>query len=566
MAQPDYEALEREIRELAGRVAALEQCVGLARAAPPVEADAAVSAPPSPSDASTDGPLAATAHIVPLLGRALLGIAGAYLLRALTEAGALPVNAGALLGTVYALAWLAWAARTPAERRLETALHSLTSAMVMAPLVWEATVRMGALTPWAAALVLAVFMGCGLALSWRKSLFIPATITTVTGCGTAAALLIATQNVVPFTVVFLVTAAMIEVSACLEHWLGERWLAASTADLSVLLATWLVTNPRGVPEGYAPIPHGALLGMVGALLGIYLCSTIVRTLLRRFRFTGFETAQCGAALAIAVNAALRLSERFPALAPGIGIFALVCAAACYAVSFLLLERRGGGRNFNTYSTFAILLALAGTWVLLPMKVLPPVWAAIAVGCAWAGGKRHRATLEWHGAIYLVLALALSGAWVGALGETAQLGAGAFGAAAAVLCYVASGSAVGRNFEAARMAIAAAAVWQTAGLLAGLLTTAYHAIFGPAAAHAYCAAGRTGVLAVGALVLAEAGSRRDRPEWTRLVIPLMAIGGYRLLMVDAHQGSKPALVISMLLYGGSLMALPKLMRRRPGPLG
>jgi hypothetical protein len=557
MAQPDYEALEREVRELAERVGELERYVGIARAS---GAGGAGAGEPDRGSAAGGDALAATAGLVPLVGRALLGLAGAYGLRAFTESGYLPASVGAVLGTLYALAWLAWAARTPAEHRLETALHSLTSAMVLAPLVWEATVRMGALTPWAAALILLIFMFFGLAVSWRKALLIPATITTITGCGTAAGLLVATHDVMPFTVVFLATAALIEISACLEHWLSERWLAASTADLSVLLATWLVTNERGLPAGYAPISHGALLGAVGALVGIYLSSTIVRTLLRGFRFTAFETAQCGAALAIAVNAALRLSEEVPALAPSIGLFALVCAAACYAVAFLLLERRGGGRNFYTYSTFGILLALAGTWVLLPANALAAVWAALAVACVWAGGHHHRATLQWHGAIYLVLALVLSGAWLGSLAETAQVGAAVFGALAATLCYAVRGTGTGRNFDLLRLVIAGAAVWQTAGMVSELLSAGYHGVYGPGANHAYCAALRTGVLALGSLALAWTGSRWPRPEWPRLVVALMIVGGYRLLMVDAHEGSKPALVISMLLYGGTLMMLPKLMRK------
>jgi len=555
MAQPDYESLVREIRELAERVAALERYVGILR-----PAGAGETAEPAAGPQETADALAVTAGMVPLVGRALLGLAGAYLLRAFTESGSLAASLGAALGTVYALAWLAWAARTPAGHKLETALHSLTSAMVLAPLVWETTVRMGALTPWEAAAILFVFIFFGLALSWRKALLIPATITTVTGCGTAAGLLVATHDVVPFTLVFLAAAALIEASACLEHWLSERWLAASTADLSVLLATWLVTREQGLPESYAPISHGALLAMVGLLLAIYLSSTIVRTLLRGFRFTGFETAQCGAALAIAVNAALRLSEQVPALAPGIGLFALVCAAACYAAAFLLLERRGGGRNFYTYSTFGILLALAGTWVLLPENGLIAAWAALAVGCVWAGGRHHRATLQWHGAIYLALALAVSGAWVGPLAETAQIGLASFGGLAALLCYAVTGKGSGRNFDLLRLAIAGAAAWQTAGLAAALLTAGYHGIFGPQAVHAYCAALRTGVLALGSMALAWSGARWRRPEWPRLVFPLMALGGYRLLMVDAHQGSKPALVISMLLYGGTLMLLPKLMRK------
>ena len=553
MPQPDFDALQQELKELALRVDAIEQRVGIAprvAAAPPGE----IAGAPQ-----TDA-LAATAGAFPLFGRALLGIAGAYLLRALTESGSVPASLGAGLGTLYALAWLAWAARTPAEHKLETTLHSLTSALVLAPLVWEATVRMGALTPWAAALVLLIFIASGLKLSWRKALLIPATITTVTGCGTAAALMVATENVVPFAAVLIGAAALVEAAACFEHWLGERWLTASLADGSVLLATWLVTNPRGLPEGYAPIPAGALLALVGALVAVYLTSTIVRTLLRGFRFTGFETAQCGAALLIAVNAALRMSEAVPALAPGIGVFALACAAACYAVSFLLLERRESGRNFYTYSTFGLLLAIAATWVLLPADALPAAWSLLAAACVWAGRKRNRATLQWHGIIYLAPALVFSTAWTGPLSESARIGVQGFGAAAALCAYVLAGRAEGRNFDAVRTALGGAAVWECAGLVAAVLSSAYHGSLGADAPHAYCAVIRTGTIAAGALALAAGASRWARWEWSRLVIPLMLAGGYRLLMLDAHQGSRTAFAISMVLYGGTLMMLPSLLKR------
>src|SRR6185369_9568591 len=130
--------------------------------------------------------------------------------------------------------------------------------------------RFHAVTPWTAALTLLAFTIFGLAISWRKDLLIVATIATLACFITAAALLIATHDVVPFTVVFLATAAAVEVSACLNHWLAERWLAAAAADLSVLLATWLVTNPRGLPEGYAPIPHAWLTAAQVGLLALYL--------------------------------------------------------------------------------------------------------------------------------------------------------------------------------------------------------------------------------------------------------------------------------------------------------
>src|SRR6185312_12399263 len=154
--------------------------------------------------------------------------------------------------------------RTP--HRLETAAYSLTSVLVLSPLLLEATTRFHTISTRTAGALLLMFTLFGLAVSWRKDLRIVATFATLAGLGTGAALLLSTQDVLPFTFVFLTIALAMEVSACLNHWLSERWLTAAAADLAVLLATWLVTNERGLPEGYAAIPYAALLGAQVALL------------------------------------------------------------------------------------------------------------------------------------------------------------------------------------------------------------------------------------------------------------------------------------------------------------
>src|ERR1039458_9331509 len=172
----------------------------------------------------------------------------------------------------------------------------------------NSTTSFHAISTWTAAALLLTFTLFGLGVSWRKDLLVVATFATLAGLGTSAALLMATHDVLPFTFVFLAIALAMEVSACLNHWLSERWLTAAAADLAVLLATWLVTGEHGLPEGYAAIPHAALLGAQVALLGIYLSSTIVRTLLRGFTFTWFETAQCAAAFLISVGGGLQLTS------------------------------------------------------------------------------------------------------------------------------------------------------------------------------------------------------------------------------------------------------------------
>ena len=335
MPQPDWEELDR-------RVAHLEKLMGVEPAplsalagAAPAEAKAQHTAIPAEVNPTA---------LLPILGRALLGLAGAYLLRAVTESAAISPASGVAAGILYAVFWLSWAARTPAANRLETAIHSLTAVLVLCPLLWEATLRFHAISTWAAAATLVLFVVFGLTVSWRKNLLTVATIVTLAGLTTAAGLLIATRDVMPFTLVFLAIAAAVEISSCLEHWLSERWLAALAADLAVLLATWLVTREHGLPEGYAAIPYVWLLGAQVALLAIYLASTIVRTLLRGLNFTWFETAQCAAAFLIGVGGGLRLSRRRTSHRPA---FALACAAACYVVSFALLDRAAAAAATST---------------------------------------------------------------------------------------------------------------------------------------------------------------------------------------------------------------------------
>jgi len=550
-------SLEDDVRDLSERVRRIEQALSMAPTA-------SVAAAPE-ADVQVEN-TAGTSRLPFVLGRALLGLAGAYLLRALTEGGTMPAGVGVAAGIAYAILWMVWAARTAAAERVEIALHSLTAVLVLAPLLWEAVTRFCAVSTWTAGAILLFFTVFGLAISWRKDILILATIATLAGLGTAGGLLIATHDVVPFTLVFLAIGAAVEVSACLEHWLSERWLAASAADLAVLLATWLVTNERGVPPNYAPIPHGALLAALVLLLAIYLSSTIVRTLLRGFTFTFFETAQCGIALAITLNGCLRLSAEDPRIAPAVGTMALLCAAACYVVSFVLLDRKGSrGRNFYTYSTFGILLAVAGTRILLSLEAVSALWLGMAAACSWAGAFYRRFTLQLHGAIYLGLALVFLGVLQASaeslLGTVQWSGemqlALAGGAIAATVCYTHCGPGM------LRLALAGALALILAGVAAASLTFGYHAAFGVSASQSYCATIRTCLLAGSALLLGWAGARWRRVELSRLIYPAMLVAAYRLIADDMRQERKAAAVISLLVYGVALMMLPRLnAMRRP----
>lgn len=572
MFEADLDELRQEVRDLTNRISRLEE--SLAARGDLISTREAVPAAP-PHDAGITAQIPDTTSTLPVLGSALLGLAGAYLLRAIAEFGVLPPRAVFTLGTLYAVAWLLWAARAPIERKVATTIYSLTSVLILSPLLWEATLRFHMITTWEASTVLVAFTLIGLAVSWRRDLLVVATISTLAGLGTAGALLIATHDAMPFTWVFLAIAAAVEACACLNHWLGERWLAAAAANLSVLLATWLLTNPNGLPDVYAPISPRALFAAQMALLAIYLSSVIVRTLLRGLTFTTFETGQCVLAFAIGLGGAMRLSAGNAHMTPAIGGFSLLCGAACYAISFVMLERHGShGRNFYTYSTFGILLVLVGCRMLLSDGAAGIAWSMLAVACIGAGGRWTRLTLEIHGGIYLVLALAVAGTLQQAAGfllgsefwldsAHAALWMGVAVAGASYLLAVRFAPSIGdsRSLRTFRLALASVLAWEVLGLSAGGLTRIYHGLTGMPAGDPYCATVRTGVVTGAALLLALIGSRSKFSHLAQLVYPLMLLGAYRLVAVDMHQDRKVALFLSLLLYGAALMTIPRLRRVR-----
>jgi hypothetical protein len=239
----------------------------------------------------------------------------------------------------------------------------------------------------------------------------------------------------------------------------------------------------------------------------------------------------------------------------------------------MLDRDGArGRNFYTYSTFAILLTISGSRILLSGEAAAIAWSLLAICAIWVGGVFLRLTLKVHGCIFLLLALAASSALEQALGlllgnRTWPGGAPWAiwsGALTASLCYAIGtrhAAAVTPSFSsrALRILVAGSSVLMLAGIAAGLLTSGYHLVAGAQATHAYCATIRTFVLSASALLLAWAGGRWERPEFSHLVYPVMALGAYRMIGVDLQQDRTAVLFLSLLLYGGALILLPKLIR-------
>jgi hypothetical protein len=92
--------------------------------------------------------LSRSSNPMPVIGKVFLGVAGAYLLRALAESGSLPMWAVAGVAMLYAGAWLLAAARTPSSPIFAGASYATTAAVILPPMLWELTLRFKVMPAW----------------------------------------------------------------------------------------------------------------------------------------------------------------------------------------------------------------------------------------------------------------------------------------------------------------------------------------------------------------------------------------------------------------------------------
>ena len=100
--------LEQKVSQLSSAVTALDQRLARLESRP-VAAASVAEAPPVADTVETvlEAPSDITVvAVLSLIGRTCLILGGAYVLRALTDAGTLPRVGGTVLGIAYAIAWL----------------------------------------------------------------------------------------------------------------------------------------------------------------------------------------------------------------------------------------------------------------------------------------------------------------------------------------------------------------------------------------------------------------------------------------------------------------------------
>ncbi len=189
--------LRSSVGQLEARIAHLEgQAPSAVEAAPGAGAGALESAAAGTAPASRGwrDPIA----LLSLIGRLFIVLGGAYLLRAMTDTGAIPPAGGVALGLAYGLVWLALADRAAGRgQRPGAVFHGLGAAMVAFPVVFEATTHFRVFPGASSAAALAVLTAGLLVVAWRRRLQALAWIAVAVAIPTSVVILAKTGVVVP---------------------------------------------------------------------------------------------------------------------------------------------------------------------------------------------------------------------------------------------------------------------------------------------------------------------------------------------------------------------------------
>jgi len=550
LSQPGLDQLADEIECLKRRISALEQLVS--RSAPDITPVSSAVLPALNLNPS--------AGAVVLLGKALLGIAGAYFLRALVEASILPRPLGIALGMLYSAAWLCLAARTPKAQRFAGALDACASILIFVPLLWEATMRFRVVPLWAAALLISFYAAFGIILSW----IYPQPLTmrlALTGSAIAAiAFLIAGRDLLPFALALLGMAAATEILTCLHQRVDERWVVAACSDLSIVIFAYIATRKPDALEGYSRVSWQAALALGAALAMIYVASSIAVLFTERERLGLFEIVQLAVALTIAVVGGLKAAQGNTLAVSAIGILALLAAICGYLLG---AAPQAGVAKFNSkvFQTFAWALMVTGATLLFSGVPLILAFCAIAINCSWISHHSDDGALKLHAAAYIALAafasrlpmLSLNELFGGGNQPYPALVCGILLVTGAV-CYAPAIRGRSSGWQAlSPMVVAATLAWIMAGAVAHTVSLA----------GAFAASG-TGVLMALSLVLAWMGVRWHRAELVWLVYTLMALGAYKLLTRDLVQERSLPLLLSLLFFGSTLILLARILQNRNSP--
>ena len=556
------ERLTTRLDALEHRVLALEHPRDSANAASVVAIEAAPTLVAT-TESDQEFPVTVSGGLFPVLGKAMLGIAGAYLLRAVAESSSLPKVGVAAIAIAYALAWLVWASWAKAGEWLAGTVYACTSALILAPMLWELTLRFNVLPAPVTAAVVCGFVIAASALAWKREFAPVLWVANVTAAAIALPLSIASHQMMPFIVVLLVMVLICEWAATFKRESGVRVLAALAADAAIWAQIYIYSGAETTRADYPTLSSGWLLAPGLALFGLVGASVLYRTVLKGKRITVFETAQ---AMITFLLAAFGLITFGPAGSTFVlGICCLVLAGAGYATATLRMGDSGERRNALVFANWSGALLLAGSLISLPQHWQGPWLGVAAVAATIAGTRLMWLTLEVHGVVFLLTAAAISGLLneiiSGLAGTTA--GSPAWSVLAVTACAIACYAGLKPCEQKAwmRQAIAIVFAAMAMGAVAALLVEGLVGLIAlkmiPGAHH--LAFVRTFTVCAATLALAFSGAHWRRRELTRIGYAALALVAVKLVFEDLRHGHLAFIAASIFLFAVTLIVVPRVAR-------
>ena len=555
------------LARLTARLEALEQRVcALEHPAQAASFTAQLEANPTTAAESTAELQGSTVGTFSVLGKAMLGVAGAYLLRAVAESNVLPSAAVAAVAILYALTWLVWASRAKSGDWLTGTVYAGTSALILAPMLWELMFRFNVLTASTAAAIVAGFAVATWALAWKREIAPVWWVANLAAAATALVLAIASHQLIPFIAALLAMVLMSEYDVLRGRVSGVRVLVSLAGDAAIWALIFIYASQESTRENYPRLGAAALIVPGLLLFFIVGASVIYETLRAKKRITIFETIQTTAAFLLAACGLLYFGS--PASAIVFGIACLVLASIGYALVLTRFKSDEDQRNLLVFASWSGLLMLAGSMTCLP-EDFQPVWlGSWAVVASWTGARILRLHFQLHALVFLLAAALGSGLLNWMASELAGTAAGGTAivvylvALLTIVCYV--GAVQNRDEKWKQPLFVIVFAVMSAGVLAALMVQGLTALVGlkmiPGAHH--LAFIRTLSICVLAIGLALGGAKLNRAELTKIGYATLALLAVKLVVEDLRLGHLAFIAASISLFAVTLIVVPRVARLTP----
>lgn len=494
-----------------------------------------------------------------LTGRSLLGIAGAYMLRAISESAAASRTLIGIVAGIYAAGWLLAGARAMSQWKHAPASYALTSMLILSPMLWEMTLRFHAFSAITALGILATFaVIANSPLNKQRGVV---AITNIGVASTALALSVATHEMLAFTVLLIALFAWSEFGELSSRSSGARPLIVLVADLDIWAMLAIYRLPEKVRTDYPILRPESVLLLACFLFGIGAATLAVRLRAQGARISILEIAQNMIALTLV---GLGIYWFFPqARSTVLGVICLILAVPCYAVGFGIFRRANDVRNFYVFGTWSAGLLCAGLFLIETASWASATLAFAGASAIWIAIRLRCELLELQGVAFLITAAATSGL----LGYAGRALAGpmpthlpwgiAVSAACILISYLTDNEKPDELWD--RQILHFIPALLSACALMGVLVHGAVAfltvVFTPAVFHV--AFIRTFAICGVALLLAFCGARWKRREMTRVAYLAMGFVIIKLLFEDLRHGHLAFTAASIALVALTLILVPRL---------